>query len=61
MGDWQSIDTAPRDGTEVLAWLLGGYCEVVYWHTLEDHWTAGAGEDVVLPTHWMPLPKGPDA
>lgn len=57
MAHWQPINTAPRDGSEFLAWIPSGYHDVVFWHVLADHWTTG--EDRVYPTHWMPLPRGP--
>lgn len=71
---WQPIETAPRDGTPVDLWitLSGGNAFRMadcYWrnerweyHSLpeyghsmelcpiESHW---------IPTHWLPLPKGP--
>lgn len=60
--EWQPIDSAPKDGTNVLLypnWLvssydvaLGGFAE---W---SDYW-----DDIVLlkrqPTHFMPLPQPP--
>lgn len=54
---WQPIETAPRDGTWVLAWC-GTSCEQITW-TDEDRW--GTGEGWVRPTHWQPLPAAPEA
>jgi hypothetical protein len=64
---WQPIETAPRDGTEVLAWgTLHEYGEddgeqpqhlVAVW--IETGWyspTLGHWE----PTHWMHLPPPPE-
>jgi hypothetical protein len=63
MSDWQSIETAPKDGTMVL--LAWGTCSVAsgFWWTPDrfspvGHWHIGDTEDR-LPTHWMPLPDPP--
>jgi hypothetical protein len=59
VSEWQPIATAPRNGSEILAWDELGFCAVVYWDDARVEWTNG---DIVLqPTHWMPLPKGPKA
>ena len=64
MMEWQPIETAPRDGTEFLAFWSNAYGKfkfiqpmmwlnnrfVVTW----DH------DDDVKPTHWMPLPQPPE-
>ena len=62
---WQSIDTAPKDGTHILL-PFGGSCIVGYWwHSPggeENRWCAdlSANRDEDLsPTHWMPLPPKP--
>jgi hypothetical protein len=56
--DWQPIETAPRDGTEVMLW--DGYWRVpMYWSSKAEEWTDG---DIIIPseyTYWRPLPKGP--
>ena len=62
MSDWQLIETAPRDGTEFLAWDGSGY-HVVYSHEFElsngNHaWFNG--DVYVKPTHWQPLPDPPE-
>lgn len=60
---WQLIDTAPKDGSEIVAhdaatgtshvtlWRHGG------WHDPDSHYYSDAPDFV--PTHWMPLPKPP--
>ncbi len=61
--DWQSIETAPMDGTEILAfthegprivWRVDG--DDGYW---EDMQRMLAGATPFRPTHWMPLPEPP--
>ena len=57
---WQAIETAPKDGTEVLAVSAFGYAHSLYLVTswedgawdMPDHWK-------MQPTHWMPLPPPP--
>ncbi len=60
---WQPIETAPRDGTQILAclWAYGQpggerRYEVVSWEC--DGWASEA-YPIYPPTHWMPLPPSP--
>ncbi len=71
MTDWQPIETAPRDGTEIIAW---GVMQGDYGYTPDEYtwtgvqWTC-AGWSVTkptgryfrgfTPTHWMHLPTPP--
>lgn len=70
--DWQPIETAPKDGTEVLLWLGFPFSRIEYakwyqgwglWIDAEDpepedsDEVRGTGE--LVPTHWMPLPEPP--
>ena len=60
---WQTIDTAPKDGTFYLA--HNGVLQKVLnqppghkigrWHQRGAYWY-GASEDYFEPTHWQPLP-----
>lgn len=63
---WQTIESAPKDGTEILAW--DGYdMTTVSWFQATPKYgawhlvAAGAyAEDCDWePTHWMPLPEEP--
>lgn len=62
--DWQSIETAPKDGTAVLV-SAGPFIHRVEWDEEFEWW---AVDDNKLgpfrlrgsaPTHWMPLPAAP--
>lgn len=77
MADWQTIDTAPRDGTAILATGLnlgspgqGRHYALARWerceHPSPDDWSGwyepdGEGGPYYWLTHWMPLPGHPEA
>jgi hypothetical protein len=69
---WQPIETAPKDGTEVL--IFGGMFSPTISNKspcrsatkarfYDSEWNVvdidGYGIEVILPTHWTPLPKPP--
>ena len=64
---WQTIDSAPRDGSRVLLFEAGGFMAEVCW----GEWIGGEWRDIgdigcngqwgYEPTHWQPLPPPPDA
>lgn len=71
---WQPIETAPRDGTEVLVWCSRNnemYVCVYYkkadddkapspWlYAVSDYYQTDPYHVVSNPTHWMPLPPPP--
>lgn len=61
--DWQPIETAPRDGTPVLACISGPdyYADRVQWDSGRGAWVYPCrlhGPGVPL-THWMALPEPP--
>lgn len=64
---WLPIDTAPRDGTEILirtnvgvvtAWLHAEAGECNQWVCYDDLFAIDADDGRV--THWMPLPSSPN-
>jgi len=63
MADWQPIETAPKDGSR----LLAGYLHKGQWvyriaHTgALDRWLSDPGDWAIQPTHWMHLPDPPSA
>lgn len=59
---WKPIETAPRDGTHVLAYpVLFGVACVVSWHGAGNagYWRLPMTDQPTpyLPTHWMPVPS----
>lgn len=71
MSEWQPIETAPRDGTEFLAYgsylypddkAVTEYIEIVEWSG-HDGWPWLSGSEMHAPgvySHWMPLPSPPN-
>ena len=61
---WQTIDRAPKDGTEVLVWDGPGEPFVAFWHGKRSKWLWTVrdlnGDEVLSPTHWQPLPAPPE-
>ena len=68
-GGWRPIESAPRDGTQVLLLLADGYCVCAEWSELSDGtciWEIGHNGDTrqapaASATHWQPLPPPPAA
>ncbi len=68
IGEWQPIETAPKDMRSILVFVVGAsfgslqeepdMIHIAFWKRDgfrlqdEDHF-------IVEPTHWMPLPLGP--
>ena len=72
MTDWQPIETAPRDGTEVLLYdecgvTVGSFRaddnfpeDAPLWlDNSYDDFSCGFASIPVIATHWMPLPEPP--
>ena len=69
---WQPIETAPKDGTTIIAYGMSRPCSgimpqakpeeflrtIAYRH---GNWQAGWVNAIPVPTHWMPLPEPPQA
>lgn len=63
MSGWQSIETAPRDGTEIIAYFgmtNPKYAESVRWSHGQWAWAQDGDYPLDGPTHWMPLPPPPE-
>jgi len=59
---WRPIETAPRDGTEFIAYRPDAGVFTAGYDDEQDVWFASHGyEDITddLPTRWMPLPLPP--
>lgn len=57
--EWRDIETAPKDGETVLAWIPQiGLPGAVYCSNGRWYWTTSGGF-AGFPKHWMPLPTPP--
>ena len=58
---WRPIETAPRDGTEILGYDEGFGRAIVWWGGQLNCWYNDIGEPLEFwtPTQWMPLPDPP--
>ncbi len=64
MSEWQPIETAPKDGTQIIAWGENiGHIVTEYapFNGTDWVWVTLDGPDyhVSAFTHWMPLPAPP--
>jgi hypothetical protein len=70
VADWQPIETAPKDGTKILACNESGEIAVVHWAAIDNCGVKGWQISVVATdwnwyefligaTHWMVLPTVP--
>ncbi len=56
--EWKPIESAPKDGTRVIAVSRGCDAHVHFWHqTDKAWWIEYADGRSWQPTHWMPLPN----
>lgn len=71
--EWLDIETAPKDGFEILVYCpahgsLEPYYAVAFWSRKHNEWRSSVGckmmtsepATLVPPTHWMKLPEDPD-
>lgn len=73
--NWQPIETAPKDGTQLLFWTVHDTVEVGEWFQITSFHYEVAGDNLYRrvphtygnswntqsqPTHWAPLPPGPN-
>ena len=56
---WQPIETAPKDGTEILCADCCQRKSVLYWSEDAGDWVCRA-HCTHDPVVWQPLPEGPD-
>lgn len=56
---WRPIETAPKDGTEVLTYRKAGLRAVALWDVDYGHWLVPDGAYLRDVTHWQPLPPPP--
>jgi hypothetical protein len=58
---WQPIETAPRDGSQIIAVISRVYVSVVRWNDEYEQWEDGEDLlDFYDITNWMPLPSPPE-
>lgn len=61
-GEWQPMETAPKDGTLLLGWDRSNGCYAVSYHPCEGtcyEWETSDGY-AACPSHWTPLPEPPE-
>ena len=60
--DWRTIDSAPKDGTRILAWRKGFVHPIVveYSQAIDGSGWFDGLIYVANPTHWVHLPESPD-
>jgi hypothetical protein len=56
---WAPIDTAPKDGTEILCFTKYGDYEITHWRPVTHCWVSKRGF-LVEATHWCHLPPHPN-
>jgi len=61
----QPIETAPKDGTEILVWVNGAIAwEFAFWDEgawCGAHHSSTHGNELYNVTHWLPMPPRPKA
>jgi hypothetical protein len=68
MSEWQPIETAPKDGTKIIAFHIWSrhiqMMTIAHWGRPGAYnapcWISQGGTNHIdQPTHWMPLPEPP--
>lgn len=61
MSEWQTMETAPKDGRTVLTYVAGLGMGQMTLYFMDGYWREQAnGMGLKIdPTHWMPLPPSP--
>jgi hypothetical protein len=70
MSEWQPIETAPKDGSEILLLRSDGWPNPIratwttgwegsFWRPSEDEVRDLLGEEIESPISWMPSPEPP--
>lgn len=65
MSEWKKIESAPRDGRNVMLWADGAV--IAKWSRQQAPafpWLTDGGSEAIrhdIPTHWMPLPNPPQS
>ena len=53
---WRPIETAPKDGTDLLLWC--GWC-ITGFRDENGFWTEDGTQSIQMVTHWIPSPPPP--
>ena len=56
---WETVESAPKDGTEILCYTKYGDYEISHWHSVTRCWVSKRGF-LVEATHWCYLPARPE-
>jgi hypothetical protein len=62
---WQPMESAPKDGTQVIVWdggqVVAAHFDSSMWGNGWVEWCYRSDADPVTPKLWMPLPCPPNA
>lgn len=56
---WQTMETAPKDGTDILIVTENREIVLCYWNNAFNIWYCTDHRGYKNPSHWMPLPELP--
>lgn len=59
--NWKTIDSAPKDGRDILVYDRQRYITIVQWDEYYSKWVVSDYDAFTAcdATHWMPLPEPP--